>query len=517
MFRSARTPKCEVNLPRLPAFLLALALLGSFSFAQSNQPETATVQGSVRDSQARILSGVRVHLRSAGGTLDFNTSTDSNGAYRLTVAPGETYTLSTEIPGHAPLTVGPFSLAPHELKQIDLRLQVEEQNHASIKTSAAPEYFDEPPFTVAGVTDAPHPGGHGSDAVLRNSESLAKATASLGQPPTTPPNATSGGTLEKSLQNAAHTPNSFQANFQLGRLLLAQGKTGDAAPYLKRAAELSAPGEAQHDRAEVHHLLADAQERLGHPLEAVEEYQQAAQLEPSENNLFDWGSELLVHRAYEPALEVYQRGTHLFPNSVRMLVGHGVAEYSQGSYDKAAQDLFQASDLNPQDPEPYLFLGKMQAVDTTPSHGFSDKLARFLQMQPDNALANYYYAISLQREHAADPGTLTQVESLLRKAVRLDPKLAAAYLQLGILSTQKKNLPDAVAEFQKAVAADPHFEEAHYRLAQAYERTGDKQKAKQELMLYEQAKKQTSGEVERRRQEIQEFVYTLKNPTAAQP
>ncbi len=132
-------------------------------------------------------------------------------------------------------------------------------------------------------------------------------------------------------------------------------------------------------QADLHHLLGDVEEKSGNPLEAVREYQKAAELNPSESNLFDWGAELLLHRAIEPAIEVFGKGNRLFPQSARLLVGLGVAWYSNGSYDQAAQSLCQASDLNPRDPQAYLFLGKLQSVETTQSECSTKRLARFVE------------------------------------------------------------------------------------------------------------------------------------------
>ena len=67
-----------------------------------------------------------------------------------------------------------------------------------------------------------------------------------------------------------------------------------------------------------------------------------------------------------------------------------------------------------------------------------ERLERFARLQPENSLANYYYALSLwkQRKGPDDSKTAMEVESLLNKSVRLDSKFGPAYLQLGIcLST----------------------------------------------------------------------------------
>jgi tetratricopeptide (TPR) repeat protein len=271
-----------------------------------------------------------------------------------------------------------------------------------------------------------------------------------------------------------------------------------------------------------HHRLADVEEKLGKPLEAAHEYQSAVELDPSEPNLFDWGAELLEHRALEPATEVFTKGNRLFPKSVRMLVALGVAWYARGSYDQAAQCLANASDLAPDNPTPYLFLGKLQSLKTAPSQESLERLARFARLHPDNALANYYYAVGLRKQAQQSSGMAdsdaehsAHIESLLQKAVRLDPKLGAAYLQLGILYSQRADFSRAISAYQKAIEVssepDETLTEAHYRLAQAYLRTGDKAKAQEELQLYDISAKKTKDDSERHHREIQEFVVSVRN------
>jgi Flp pilus assembly protein TadD len=144
---------------------------------------------------------------------------------------------------------------------------------------------------------------------------------------------------------------------------------------------------AREEKAEIHHLLGDIEEKQKNPLQAVREYQRAAELDPSEAHLFDWGTELLTHRALEPAIEVFTRGNRSFPRSPRMLVGLGVAWYGSGSSDLAAKFVCEASDLNPADPSPYLVLGKMQIVNSSAAKAILAKFERFLQLQPDDPLA----------------------------------------------------------------------------------------------------------------------------------
>jgi tetratricopeptide (TPR) repeat protein len=104
---------------------------------------------------------------------------------------------------------------------------------------------------------------------------------------------------------------------------------------------------------------------------------------------------------------------------------------------------------------------------------------------------------------------------LLEKAVRLDPKLAAAYLQLGVLYSQRGDSSKAVSAYLEAIAANPGLVAAHYRLAQAYSRSGEKSKAQAELQIYNQLSKETAEEANGQRREIQQFVYTLREPASA--
>ncbi len=542
--------------PRLTACTLALTvILGAATFqgqsieARSEPSATPSLQGFVRDSGGRPVAGVKVCLQTKD-SQPITAHTDSAGAYHFSAVHQGVYSLRAEATGYSTATVSPVVFGEKESKTIDLTLEVEKTRQGS---THQPDFFDEPHFTVAGVTDTTNLGGHGSDTIMRNREALAQATASLSGPaPLGSLHVSENSGTEESLRKALeYQPESFEANHKLGTLLVAEGKARQALPYLERASRLNPgdPGNAyevalaradsgdyerartdvralivaqnkssQHE-AEPHHLLAEVDEKLGNPLEAVQEYQRAAELNPDERNLFDWGAELLLHRAVEPAFEVFTKGNHLYPHSVRMLAGLGASWYARGSYDNAAQRLCEASDLNPSDPNPYLLMGKMQAVEAAQSNAVIERLQRFVRLQPQNALANYYYAISLwkRRKSPEDVADSSQLKSLLEKAVHLDPKLGPAYLQLGVIYAERNDLSSAMAAYRQAIEADPRLEEAHYRLAQAYRQAGESASAQAELQRYTEISKEKAAETERQRHELQQFVYELRDRTPASP
>jgi tetratricopeptide (TPR) repeat protein len=233
------------------------------------------------------------------------------------------------------------------------------------------------------------------------------------------------------------------------------------------------------------------------PLDAIRAAQTAAEKEPTESRLFDWGAELLTHRAAEQAADVFSRGKALFPKSTRMTLGLAVAYYSQASYADAQRCFFEAADLDANDPTPYLFLGQARNSPIGQSPGFIERMERFARLHPENAQANYYYALLVPEK----------AEALLTKAVRLDLQFADAWLQLGVLFADRGDLAQAIAAWKQAGAKA----EAHYRLARAYRQTGDPAKAKTELELYERLTKQSAEDEERERARIQQFVFTLKD------
>jgi tetratricopeptide (TPR) repeat protein len=452
-----------------------------------SEGEASTLHGIVRDANNRPIAGAMVCLQAQDTQIQILTArTDSAGVYVFSAVRTGTYTLRAEMTGYGSAPWSRLNIGRKESRALDLTLVAAKPDALNAPTPASPEFFDEPHFTVAGVADTSNFGGHGGDTIARNREALAEATASLSQ------QSPDGGTLNSSRPAMEKSLRDVQA-------------------------QLAIDGKSREEIAELHHLLAETDEKLGNSLEAVQEYHLAAELNPSEKNLFDWGVELLLHRADEPAIEVFTKGNLAFPRSVRMLAGLGTAWYSNGSYEKAAQRLCEASDLNPEDPNPYLFMGKMQVLEATPSPTIEEHLARFVRLQPQNPWANYYYAVSLlkdrnSRENVED---IDRVKSFLLTAVRLDPKLGDAYLELGIVYSQQKDFPKAISALRHAIEADPKSDNAHYRLAQVYRLAGETSKAQAQMQLYEQMSKQNAEEIGRHRHALQQFVYELRDPTPA--
>jgi tetratricopeptide (TPR) repeat protein len=350
--------------------------------------------------------------------------------------------------------------------------------------------------------------------------------------------------VEQFQKAAELQPGNFDTNHNLGEVYVRIGAVAKAIPYLEKAQRINGASydngydlslaylltgrlsDARNsvqgwlkvkETAELHNLLAQIEEKDGQFVAAANEYEAAAHLEPSESNLFDWASELLVHRTLDPAVAVFKDATTRYPKSQRLMVGLGMAYYARGNYDDAVTALLKAADLDPSDARCYKFLAR--AYDSSPSQatGVIERFKRFAELQPRNGQALYYYAMSLWKgKRAQDPDfDLKQIETLLQKAITADEKLPEAHLQLGNLKSDQGRFAEAIPEYQRALQLDSDLADAHYRLGQAYVRTGQKELAQEQLQVYQQLRTAHLADLEKQRAEIRQFVYSSKDVTGA--
>jgi len=341
-------------------------------------------------------------------------------------------------------------------------------------------------------------------------------------------------------------PNDFQANHNLGEFYIQSGKLADALPFLEQAQRIDPSSYnnsydlaqasflngrldqarrsveialRQKDTGELHDLLGEIEEKDGHFLQAANEFETAAHLDPSEQNLFDWGSELLLHRTYEPAIEVFQNATLRYPNSPRLMIGLGMTLDLRGKYDDAVRALLAAADLDPSDARCYLFLSK--AYDSSPSQAEDviKRFRRYAELEPNNALAQYYYALSLWKGKRMGEASLdlAAIEALLRKSIALDGSLPEAHLQLGNLFADQHEYDKSIPEYVRAIELDQNLSDAHYRLGTDYVHTGKKDLAQKEFDVYQRLRSQHLAEVDKERADVKQFVYSSKSAPATKP
>jgi tetratricopeptide (TPR) repeat protein len=352
-----------------------------------------------------------------------------------------------------------------------------------------------------------------------------------------------GDQFRKALELA---PDDYHANHNLGEFYVQSGKLAEARPLLGKAQKIDPSSYdngydlaqadfltgrlsdgrqviegllKQKNTGELHELLGQIEEKDGKFLEAAKQFELAAHMDPSEENLFDWGSEFLLHRTYEPAIDVFEQATKRYPNSPRLMIGLGMALSARGKYEDAIQSLLKAADLDPADPRCYRFLSHAYDLSANQSEDVVQRFRRYSELQPRDAMAQFYYAMSLLKGKAPEESSpeFHLVESLLQKSIALDGTFAEAHLRLGNLYADQHNYAKSFPEYERAVELDPNLPDAHYRLGQYYVHAGRKDLAQQEFDAYQRLRAEYLAGLDKEGAEVKQFVYAARAATPTKP
>jgi len=268
------------------------------------------------------------------------------------------------------------------------------------------------------------------------------------------------------------------------------------------------PESSRNDATE--ELFGETEERLGNYKQAEEHFSQAARLNPTEPNIYAWVVELLRHFSWQPAVKVADYGIQQFPSSTRLKAARGIAFYADNRYKEAA---IVFSDLLAADPGNATWaslLGRNCALIADAGASGCDCLQRFAEQHPQNAEAATYAAAALLHQ-PTEKRDNTKARALLKQAISVDPKLADAYYQLGVLDQEETHWQDSTAPLEKATALKPTLAEAHYRLARAYSHLGRRDDAAKQIELQQRYAKEQKDSVDSRLKEVTTFLTASPN------
>ncbi|HEX7729143.1 MAG TPA: tetratricopeptide repeat protein [Terracidiphilus sp.] len=263
------------------------------------------------------------------------------------------------------------------------------------------------------------------------------------------------------------------------------------------------------DSAATHQLLGEIEEKRGNYKSAAQHLSRAAQLEPSEPNAWALGVEFLRHWTFDGAVPVFEAAVKQYPASTRMRVGLGAAYFGNGKYALAIPvfaDLLDADANNKLYAE---FLGISCGVVIREERPRCSSLAKYVEAHSDDALAATYEASMIIDGQSTDEQQ-AHARKLLETAIRVNPKLAEAHLQLAMLDQNQTMWGESVPQLQEALKLKPDLAKAHYRLALAYWRTGRKDLAKEEMDLQKKYHQQEQDDLNNRLKQVTIFLVDVK-------
>ena len=180
-------------------------------------------------------------------------------------------------------------------------------------------------------------------------------------------------------------------------------------------------------------------------------------------------------KQYQCVLDTYHQILELNAESAEadMLAGEAL---DQMQNHQGAMDEFRAAvKADPKAPNAHFGLGYLLWTQDQFEEAAKEFQAELANV-PESAQALAFLAdadIHLGKQDDALP--------LAEKAVQIDPSIAKAHVDLGILYADRGRQEDAVKEFKAAIKLSPNDQDPHWRLARLYQAMGKQEEAKAEF------------------------------------
>lgn len=481
-----------------------------------------TIMGTATDAQGRPLVGAKVGLNLTRPDSVLKVAeTAANGTYAFANIGYGSYDIVAKLSGYLPYTVHAVRLESQALV-IDLKLK---QRHDSVMSNAIESkdqlglVSQKPSFVPAGVRGSTTAGGYSAAAEAEGNAAVMNHVAGLGREDLSIGTASKDivdCTKETALLKRAHmSPTSYDANHEIGLFYLKHGDVLRSIRYLQLAWKASptsrdntrylasaymANGQyfeaiylleklavARAKDVASDRLLAEAYIATNQPGKALSLFERASKLDAGEANAYQCGIGMILAGFPHNAEKIFMSALSDHPTSARLRFGLGIAEYLQDNRMEAIHSMLWAVDADPEFLPPYSLLANCSGISKNTDIQIDRRLKHYMFLHPNEADAHYNYALALWNEdrHTLKSSSTAIIESQLKRAIEINPKLAEAHFQLGVVYANSNDYSDAVKELENVVRLDPNNAEAHYRLSQAYIRVNQKYRADRELKTFE--------------------------------
>jgi tetratricopeptide (TPR) repeat protein len=261
-------------------------------------------------------------------------------------------------------------------------------------------------------------------------------------------------------------------------------------------------------------LASRAYEDTGDTPHAVSALRQALLLDPKNTSLYlDFATICFSHESFQVGIDVITEGLLLQPKADDLYVARGVLYVQLAQYDKAEADFEKAYQLNPNQSLSTAAEGLAAVQANDLDHALTAVQTK-LKRKPNDPLLLYLQADVLTQKgvETGTPGFQLAMNSA-KKAVALQPLLAAAHDVLAKLYMQTEEYPKAIEQCREVLKIDPKDHAAVYRLIQALRKTGQNKEIPELLQrLASLREQQTQDDRERYRYKLFEDDTAPKQP-----
>lgn len=230
------------------------------------------------------------------------------------------------------------------------------------------------------------------------------------------------------------------------------------------------------DHLRVGTLIGMAHFSLGEFAAAIPFLRTAAKSDPQNIAYrYSLAQSCLFTKQYQCVLDNYQELLNLNAESAAadMLAGQA---YDEMKNTNGAIEQFRAAvKADPKWPEAHFGLGYLLWTQNQCEEASKEFEAELVNV-PDHARAMTFLAdCKIQLGHSAD------AQPLIEKALKIDPSIAKAHADLGVIYQEQGKQQEALRELTTAVKMTPQDANIHWRLARLYQSMGRKEEAKAEF------------------------------------
>jgi tetratricopeptide (TPR) repeat protein len=192
---------------------------------------------------------------------------------------------------------------------------------------------------------------------------------------------------------------------------------------------------------------------------------------------------VLVHAYSDLSTRTAQDLGRTAPDSLPAHKLNAEALEMQGKWDEAQREYEDMITKGPDAPSLHYLLGRLllsrPQPDAASAQRAKEEFQKELQIDPRNAGAEYILG-----EMARQESQLEEAVSRFSRAATLDPGFGDAFMGWGFCLVTLKRYEEAVAPLQTAVRLQQDNPSAHYNLAVALSRSGQKEEADKEFAIH---------------------------------
>jgi tetratricopeptide (TPR) repeat protein len=281
-----------------------------------------------------------------------------------------------------------------------------------------------------------------------------------------------GAQLELERANALK-PETVEILYNLGQAYLRTGEYAKAELILNRALKL------QPDSAETLYLLAQVDQNQGRSVDALDLLVRAHKLAPQNTDvIFLLARVSMTQNYFEDAIPLLESGLKIAPKRSDLHAALGESYFMSGKAEKAIEEFKVLVELDPS-ARSYAFLGLSYR-----HLGRFDEARKYfeagLKKDPHNAscLFNMGYIEERQGNHA-------RAEVLFQEALRSNPNLSDALLELANLRIASKRLPEAADLLRQYVKVSREPASGYYKLAMVERGLHQTETAQRDLSVFQ--------------------------------